>query len=316
MTSTTNSLRPITTDLNNDTSWLLSIPRPETERTETGRTYYHIVLDPWLASTMAYFPTSWLGWFKRREPAAFLDGAAVDGLVREIEEAAGSTAHADASVDALCICSFGPDHMHYDTLKTFAPSIPVFVTPGPAKFMPRWGHFEHIIPMAAFGKPTWQAAHPGAPLPAWLNLLRSNTLTLNFGIGIVWSHDGIHEAILYYPHGCDVDNDQATWEFLDSSPPLRPLAMMHIAKETYRRDSLITSMLPGIQFWRKAKPTYWLSTGSTALEFSGLFYWGLRDEEHDLDWGLEREKEASKGQANLDRPNLVEKGNGKQFVLA
>ncbi|KAI1636211.1 hypothetical protein F4809DRAFT_404976 [Biscogniauxia mediterranea] len=311
-------LRPIVTDLNNDSSWLISIPRPATERTETGRTYYHIVLDPWLASVPGYFLTSWIGWFNRREPAAFLDGAAVDGLVREIEEAASSAAHADASVDALCVSFLAPDHMHYDTLKTFAPSIPVFAAPGPARVIPYWGHFERVVPMAAFQKPAWQSAHPGAPLPGWLTMLYINAAMTCYGVGIVWSHDDVHEALLYYPHGCDVDNDPSSWEFLEASPPPRPLALLHPVKETYRRSSMLTSgVRGGIQFWRKAKPAYWVSTGNRPLEYGGPFYWGIRDEERSLDWALEMEKEESKGQsALLDRPNLVEKGNGKQYVLA
>ncbi|KAI0592777.1 hypothetical protein F4775DRAFT_597884 [Biscogniauxia sp. FL1348] len=300
-------LRPIITDLNNDSSWLISIPRPAAERTETGRTYYHIVLDPWLAN-----------------PAAFLDGAAVDGLVRSIEEAAGSAAHADASVDALCVSFLGPDHMHHATLKTFAASIPVFAAPGPARVIPYWGHFERVIPMAAFQKPAWRAAHPGAPLPRWLSMLHINAAMVCYGVGIVWSHgdgdedDEVHEALLYYPHGSDVDNDPALWEFLEASPRPRPLALMHPVKEAYRRNSTLTGgVRQGIQFWRKVKPAYWISTGTRPLEYGGPFYWGVRDEERSLDWGLEMEKEESEGQsAVLDRPNLVEKSNGKQCVLA
>ncbi|KAI1506651.1 hypothetical protein F5X99DRAFT_404012 [Biscogniauxia marginata] len=311
------SLRPLITDLNGDTSWLISFPRPTAERIATGKTYYHVVLDPWLTERSAHIFSPWIGQYTRPEPAAFTDGAAVDGLVRQIEEAAGSTAHADAGVDALCVCSAATDHMNRGTLTTFAPSIPVFTTPAPARMIPGWGHFERVIPMDKFQGPTWQSAHPGEPLPSWLSMLRVNTFILCLGIGFVWSHDDVHEALLYFPHGCDVDNDHALGQFLEASPRPRPLAIIHPVKDALRHKSLVTpGVRPGIKLYRSVRPAYWIQSSSALLEYSGPFFWGFRDQRRTLDWGLEMEKQESKEESiTMDRPNLIEIGNGGQFVL-
>lgn len=40
--------RPLLTHLNSDTTWLLSLAYPANVASETGRSRYNILIDPWL----------------------------------------------------------------------------------------------------------------------------------------------------------------------------------------------------------------------------------------------------------------------------
>lgn len=51
--------RPLLTVLNGDNSWLMSFPRPPSERTPQDKTFYHIVLDPWLTGDIV-IGAAWL----------------------------------------------------------------------------------------------------------------------------------------------------------------------------------------------------------------------------------------------------------------
>jgi hypothetical protein len=79
--------RPILTSLNGDNSWLLSFPRPPTDRTATGKAYFHIVHDPWLAGPEIQY-ASWLIYLNLAAPAAVSNGEGVEAVVRGIEEKA------------------------------------------------------------------------------------------------------------------------------------------------------------------------------------------------------------------------------------
>ncbi|RYP11201.1 hypothetical protein DL765_007854 [Monosporascus sp. GIB2] len=313
--------RPILTNLNGDSSWLMSFPRPIPERIITRRTFFHVAVDPWLVETPGIVLASWFSYVRRRAGATILNGAAVNAIVRNIEKAAGSSGHADASVDAICICNNGGDHMHYDTLTTFSPTVPVFVTPGPALFMPRWGHFTTITSIAKFDKASsWQTTHPGDPLPSWLNIMRVNTFKIPFGIAFIWSHGDVnlkHETFLYYPHGCKPDTDEALSYFLESSPRPEILALMHPTKDVYRNESVVTSgVREGIKSWRKTNPKYWIVTHNGHVEYRGLATWGMRDQFRTLEWGLDMlEKGEGHVPFSTSRLNLVEVRNGGYQTL-
>ncbi|CAJ2512417.1 Uu.00g054320.m01.CDS01 [Anthostomella pinea] len=180
-------LRPVVTNLNGDTAWLVSFPLPAAERTESGKSYYHIVVEPWLSEHIVLF-TALLGSITLPEPPAVKDAAAVDAIVRDIEQAADSPAHADASVDVIVVTTWLLDHMHRDSLTGFAPSIPVLASPEAAKSISGWKHFECRI------RP---------PLPGWLSVFRVNAHDVVYAFVFVGCHgdDGNeqHDALLYLP---------------------------------------------------------------------------------------------------------------------
>ncbi|RYP15279.1 hypothetical protein DL765_005803 [Monosporascus sp. GIB2] len=315
-----NRLRPVMTSINGDNSWLISFPLPAAERVSAGRSYYHVVLEPWLAEpgdTISVAP--WFLRVQRNCVAAATDGASVDAVVREIEQAAGNTSPAAAGVDAILICHTAPDHAHRQTLLTFAPSVPVFAVSGAAKTISGWSHFDRVVDIATFdGTSSWQASHPGAPLPDWLSAMSLKTHSLCYGFALVWSHDDeTHEAILSFPHGIRPDRDASVVRgLLGASPPLRILAMMHPLKENFFLGTLTsTGVRNGLQLWRMAGPKYWVNTGDMEVIYGGLLSWGLNDKRHTLGWALKMEQIETRADANLARPDLVNIENGACYVL-
>ncbi|RYP70114.1 hypothetical protein DL769_005091 [Monosporascus sp. CRB-8-3] len=312
-------LRPVMTSINGDNSWLVSFPRPAAERVSAGRSYYHVVLEPWLVEPGdTVFVAPWFFHIHRNCVAAATDGASVDALVREIEQAAGSTGHAAAGVDAILVCYAAPDHMDRQTLLTFAPSVPVFAVPEAAKTISGWGHFDRAVDIATFDGTSWRSSHPGAPLPGWLSVMSLKTHWLCFGFALVWSHDDEkNEAILSFPHGFRPDKDtSAVGNLLGASPPLRILAMMHPLKENFFWGALMTpGVRNGLQLWRMVRPKYWVNTGDMELIYAGVFLWGVNDKLHTLDWALKLEQNETRADANLTRPDLVNLENGACYVL-
>ncbi|RYP77567.1 hypothetical protein DL770_007068 [Monosporascus sp. CRB-9-2] len=315
-----NGLRPVMTSINGDNSWLISFPRPVAEHVSAGRSYYHVVLEPWLAEPgYSVFVAPWFSRTHRNCVAAATDGASVDAVVREIEQAAGSTGHAAAGVDAIFICYAGADHGDRQTLLTFAPSVPVFADPAAAKTISGWGHFDRVVDIATFdGTSSWQASHPGAPLPGWLSVMSLKTHFHCFGFALVWSHDDEkHEVILSFPHGFRPEKDTSVvGSLLGASPPLRILAMMHPLKESFVWGTLMSpGVRNGLQLWRMAGPKYWVNTGDMEFIYAGVFMWGVYDKRHTLDWALKLEQNETRADAHLARPGLVNIENGACYVL-
>ncbi|RYP66176.1 hypothetical protein DL771_007952 [Monosporascus sp. 5C6A] len=315
-----NGLRPVMTSINGDNSWLISFPRPAAERVSVGRSYYHVVLEPWLTEPGdMVLMAPWFSRAQRNCVAAATDGASVDAVVREIEQAAGSTRPAAAGVDAIFVGHTAADHAHRQTLLTFAPSVPVFAVPAAAKTISGWSHFDRVVEIATFdGTFSWRASFPGAPLPGWLSVMSLKTHSLCFGFALVWSlDDENHEAILSFPHGFRSDRDASVVRgLLDTRPPLRILAMMHPLKESFFwRILLCPGVRNGLQLWRTARPKYWVNTGDMELIHGGLLMWGVNDKRHTLDWALKLEQIETRGDANLARPNFVNIENGACYVL-
>ena len=337
MKSTTGDhLRPIMTNLNGDSSWLISFPRPTAERDALGKAYYHVALEPWLTEPgEIVLLARWFDHVQRNCVAAATDGAAVDALVREIEYAAGSSNQERAGVDAIIVAHTNEDHMHRETLVTFSPSIPVFTGPGVSQKITEWNYFELVIDMGTFGTgvPSWRENHPGPPLPGWLSFISLELRDQNFGIAMVWTHrdnEGSgdntlkHESILYFPHSWHAHGEKdrrCVEDFLVSDPPLHTLAIMHPLKEVIVWGiTFATGVKAGIQLWRSAKPTHWLNTGDHEILLSGLFMKGVWCIRHTLAWGLYMERlgkgqSGSENENGVDKPNFTDLDNGYNYVL-
>jgi len=135
--------RPILHHLNADTSWLLSIPRPEVATRRGGRIYYNILIDPWLAGGQSDV-ARWFSqqWHATESKVGSI--AEVEELIREIESLAGglrervgkgrkkSWIETDAEpttfIDAVAISHEFTDHCHKETLLDVHPDVPVFAT--------------------------------------------------------------------------------------------------------------------------------------------------------------------------------------------
>lgn len=219
-------LRPILTSLNGDNSWLISLPRPVSERSskKKAKKYFHIVSDPWLVGE-AIVIARWAVTTPLPHSSAYSSGDAVEKLVDEIEAAASyssspsSTPVSSSSdsnpssedtdsktaagrngngIDAIFISFHLTDHLHEETLRTFDPSTPVFVAPGKSSSIIRsWNYFQKVTDIRDFdpSQPrhlkSWKSSlHPetGSGLPDWINFFRCvGHNYLGFATVAVWS---------------------------------------------------------------------------------------------------------------------------------
>ncbi|KAJ8111017.1 hypothetical protein OPT61_g6284 [Boeremia exigua] len=322
-------LRPIFTSLNGDNSWLLSFPRPVAERERTGKAYFHVVHDPWLTGPNV-LGSSWLVFIDLSTPAAVKDGAGVEQVAREIESAAADaglieTAQVDAvdkesPLDAIFINLHYGDHLHEPTLLTFRSSIPVFTTTEGAAVVKKMGHFATVKTYADIDPATftghWTALHPGAPLPSYLTLFRiTGHHELNFLTALLWTpKPGVHEAILYSPHGMYTSTPALQTLLHRSTPRFTTLALLHGLKESWTFNWQTTfGVASGSQLFKQSGARYWINTHNDRLAYGGLVWWFNKDIFRTVEWWLGQEK----GREGKDRKLKVEDvGNGDYFILA
>ncbi|KAI8657321.1 hypothetical protein NCS57_01110100 [Fusarium keratoplasticum] len=332
--------RPVLTSLNGDNSWLMSFPRPETERAAAGKVFYHVVFEPWLEG-----PTSMLGsWFiniSLSSSPAIPDAEAVKDVVREIEDAAAihlfqsGDASAKApkeepdsgGIDAILLGFHYLDHVHEATLRKFSKDIPVIATPEAADIVRRWGHFETIklIQDLEPSIQSWRTPelHPGEPLPLWLTPIRlPGFAVLNFCLAIVWTHptngEGeVHEVILSSPHGTRFEGSLEA--FRNAVPKTKMLAMLHGLKESHTLGSQTTlGAKGGLEIYRKVGGVkYWVLSHHSKLLYGGIFLYlaWTQDTQRTVSWMLEEEQKADSDSAKKEKPNVVEVDNGGSFVL-
>lgn len=78
-------LRPILTFINGDNCWLVSVPRPVSERASdsNGRFYFHIVLDPWLFG-QAVYKSKLVLHFTQQTPPAIPDVSSIGAEIDDV----------------------------------------------------------------------------------------------------------------------------------------------------------------------------------------------------------------------------------------
>lgn len=314
----TGPLRPVLTLLNGDQSWLLSFPRPSSSPDNDGKKYFHIVNDPWLHGNISMF-SSWIIGIEPAMPAAAANGAAVEDIIREIEEAATGTASdqrlpTNPTVDAIFIHHHLLDHYHPPSLLTFPTSVPVFAVPEVAPQLRKLAYFDTVVTTNDLDSDSgagWQALHPGAPLPPWLNVFRlPGHRGLNIATAYIWSHDGQHEVLLNTPHGIRADLPNVRALFAKEAqegrhPPLVPLAMLAPLKDSFAFGQATTLGFAGsLALEELMRPRYWIRSSDALLKYKGLMMLTTYDVPHDLeDAKLER------------RPIFFEVKNGASLVL-
>ncbi|RSL51928.1 hypothetical protein CEP54_011147 [Fusarium duplospermum] len=334
-------LRPVLTALNGDNSWLMSFPRPKTERAAAGKVFYHVVFEPWLEGPANIFG-SWVIKITLSSSPGIPNAEAVKGVVREIEDAAAihlprsddSSAKApkgesdSGGIDAILLSFFLSDHLHKPTLQTFSKDIPVIATPEVANIVRPWGHFKTIKLIQDLKPPvqSWRTPelHPGEPLPLWLTPIRlPGSTMLNFSLAIIWTHatsdEGeAHEVILDSPHGTCFEGSLEA--FRKSEPKTKMLAMLHGLKESQTMGRQTTlGAKRGLEIYRKLEGVkYWVLTHHSKLLYSGIFMYlsWTHDTYRTVSWMLEQEQKGDPDAAKKEKPNIVEVENGGLFVLA
>ena len=323
--------RPILTSLNGDNGWLMSFPRPPSEQATSGKTYYHVVFEPWLGEPITVL-SPWFLHFSLTENPEFPDAAAVEAIVEEIEAVAGkrsSRGREGSNIDAIFLGFHYDDHTHKTSLMQFDRHIPVFATPEVMAMIKPWGHFITVALLRdlAAGTKTWKGPelHPGDPLPPWLTILRlRGHAALYFCTAIVWTHvvggEEVHEAIMITPHGIRLD-DGPLQAFLDAEPRTEKLAMMCALKEAYAYGALQNlGVKGGLALYRHmGGARHWVLSHHQTFSYEGCLMRLLNthDVERTFEWGLEEERiEAGEGHRELSRPTLVDVKNGSCFVLS
>lgn len=325
--SRSGDFRPIITSLNGDGSCLWSFPRPLEERGSVGKTYFHIVFEPWLAGPTSQFG-SWFVHISLSTPAAISTAEAVDDLIREIEESiAPSTYHPTGPlVDAIILGNALPDHFHEPTLRMFDSRIPIIAHQDAVTAMKPWNHFTDIslIPTVTADTTSRQDLPHPSSLPKYISpiLIPGHAFTI-YCFALIWTHSSsTHELILQTPHGISLPQAPFLTTFLKSTPSLisrKPLALFHGLKENYslgwRKEAL--GIQAGLALWRRLGGCeYFVVSHDSVLQYSGMLLnllW-VTDVPRTLEWalGLEREKDGKEGEL---RPEPVRVGNGEGLVL-
>jgi len=183
------SRRPVLHHLNDDTSWLLQIPRPEAAVKHGARFYYNILIDPWFRGGQSDV-ASWFSQQFHATPSAVQSVAELEELVKEMESLAMEfepavnkrrtrnlediAADEESFIDALGISHEFTDHSHKETLLEVNADVPVFAFREAAKLIESWNHFRTVTAVGDFGSGgdhDWRSTST-PPLPEWLGISR------------------------------------------------------------------------------------------------------------------------------------------------
>ena len=204
--------RPLLTHLNDDSSWLIQIPRPENAVKRGTRFYYNILVDPWLKGGQSDV-ASWFSQQFHATPSAVQTIAELEDLIRDVEllafggrkdvKIAGRNrlarirkelASEDTLIDAVAICHEFTDHCHKDTLLEVHRNVPVFAASEAAKVIKGWQHFRTVIALDVFGSngmTDWRATSV-LPLPEWIGISRllssNDALNYHSAVLITWNN--------------------------------------------------------------------------------------------------------------------------------
>jgi hypothetical protein len=175
--------------LNDDTSWLLQIPRPEAAVKHGTRFYYNILIDPWFKGGQSDV-ASWFSQQFHATPSAVQSVAELEELAMEVERLAMESEPAvnkrrtrdledivaaeESLIDAIGISHEFTDHCHKETLLEINPDVPVFAFKEAAKLIESWNHFRTVTAVGDFGKDgenDWRSTST-PPLPEWIGISR------------------------------------------------------------------------------------------------------------------------------------------------
>ncbi|RAH73809.1 uncharacterized protein BO66DRAFT_459403 [Aspergillus aculeatinus CBS 121060] len=295
-------LHPVFTNLNGDSSWLISLPQP-------AGGYFHLLLDPWLGGP-AIITSSWLSHITHIEQEKFQSIAQVEQLARDISAPSGT----ESRIDAVIVSHPFSDQTHKDTLIQLASTVPVYATREAAAVVRSWGYFDTVVDIPDYEPTTPWLDEELAPMPSWLHLLRIPTgephPALHYGIVIAYTTPRkTTEAVIYSPHGIEPPFVQPLVE----EASFTTLALLHGIDDQSTLGVPQLGVENGLRLEALTGARYWLRTHSPLLDFRGLVGWFYRSVPRTLDDGLEQaEREMGYKRA---RPNYVEVANGESVVL-
>lgn len=327
ITRSLSSRRPLLTHLNADTTWLLSLPYPESAPSSDGSVYYHILIDPWLrggqSDVAKFFSQQW-----HVEESAVQTIVELEDAVRGIEDVAkgrdwSPLEHSDASsdsedyedvilegrnpevtprmstkspIDVILVSHEFTDHMHKDTLLEALPSIPVLAATKAASAIKSWRHFEFVGEISRFGG-DWRESSTTS-LPDWVGVSRvaypgQDLLYYHSAVMITfpsWEVKGSEEAeaVIYTPHGIS-PADLAP--VATANPGIKTLALLHGLQDISLGAQLNMGAHNGLKVQRLLGAKYWIGTHDEVKRGGGIVSWFLDRKAISLKDAIEKEKE-------------------------
>ena len=229
------SKRPILRHLNADSSWLLSLPYPDTYTGPPSRSRFNIVIDAWLIGPQI----DGFSWFSSQEHANPSEVQSLSELNTFLQEAESKTCDASFSKDSensyidAVVCSHEfTDHCHEATLTSLPSTTPIFAPRKAASLIRSWKHFLNVteIPVYSDGF-NWRENGVNVVLSDWISIGRIYTkgdLPIHFHSALAISFQleasGQVETIIYTPHGISAESLSI---LKTASPPIKVLALLH-----------------------------------------------------------------------------------------
>merc|ERR1712230_150867 len=353
ITQSLSSRRPLLTHLNADTTWLLSLPYPESTPSTKGSVYYHILIDPWLrggqSDVAKFFSQQWHVEESAVQTIAELEDVA-KGYTYSPPQSSGEKSDSEdyekvdveertdkekpkpigmkSPIDAILVSHEFTDHMHKDTLLEARTSIPVFAATKAASAIRSWRHFDFVGEIPRFGG-DWRESSV-IPLPEWVGVSRvaypgQDLLYYHSAVMVTFpassggdEETGEAEAVIYTPHGIS-PADLAP--VAKANPAIRTLALLHGLQDISLGAQLNMGAHNGLKVQRLLGAKYWVGTHDEVKRGGGIVSWFLDRKTISLKEAIEKEKEERgdemKGSAveGLKEVKFEDLGNGESLLL-
>lgn len=330
--------RPVITHVNADTTWLIQLPCPLASSSQNGRTFFNILIDPWLQGPQSDVAS----WFSTQYHAIQSSVQTIEELensLRETHRLATSGINIGAHweqpttyIDAVVISHEFTDHCHQATLLEIHPSVPIFATEKAADLIRSWKHFNRVITTPALSRqqPDWRKTSL-SPLPEWIGISRivteGNQLYYHSALCIIFSansasacgsQDG--EAIIYSPHGI-VAHDLS--HLPEIEPKVNTLALLHglhdVGISNWKQLNL--GAHNGLRAQRICKAKYWVGTHDEVKKPGGVLAPFLRRSIITIPEALEKETDEkgsiseSSALADMEKVNFSDLSSGESLLL-
>ncbi|KAK2616476.1 hypothetical protein QQS21_000518 [Conoideocrella luteorostrata] len=310
-------LRPILVHLNEDTTWLLQLPR--------HNKWFNILIDPWLQHSQSDVHPL----FSTQSHVSLPSVATIEDLNKILQDIEGARPQTGAEgrgpgpnasmIDAVVISHEFTDHCHQKTLLELPRSTPVYAADVAADLIRSWGYFTQVITAPALGAGVKWSQLTVGPLPDWLAIGRVITPgnALYYHSAIIFAFDigagDGGEAILYSPHGID-SKDLAGLE----ASGLKILALLHGLDDVriWLTKQLNLGALNGIRAASKAK--YWFPTHDEKKKGTGLIGYLLQRTSYSFEEAVCHEEQRLKqidGGEYLPSYQFMKLGSGDGLVL-
>lgn len=315
--------RPLLIHLNADTTWLIQLPYPKSQKVPNGRSHFNILLDPWLQGPQTdvarWFSTQW-----HAIPPSVATIADLSSVLKEVEDPEGHSQENQSSfIDAVAISHEFTDHCHKATLLELPKNTPVYAAAAAAKIIKGWDHFSTTVTLPALDQGVHWSKLTVGPLPKWIAIGRVTTPrnNLHFHSAVLLafsrdhtpdSRDSRAEAIIYSPHGI---SDQSLIHL--GSSRIDTLALLHGVDDIqiWKAKQLNLGALNGIRAVGVTGAKYWIATHDEDKTSAGIIAPLLKRTTYNLKVAVDHEQERMKELDRVPDYQFKQLGSGHGLVL-